>query len=103
MDVADERALRMREIGHDRVRERETRRGGVGIAGVLGQEVVRAEAEESHVAPRAGVKLLRVSEQERGRGDRVGVRTEVRNIRNPLLFVYDQILDDVQIFGARLE
>ena len=64
---------------------------------------MRAETQESDVTPDAGVKFLRVSEQERRRGHRVRVRSEVRDVRNSLLFVHNQILDHVQIFGARLK
>ena len=103
VDVADESALRMREIGDACVCERKTRRGGVGVAGVLGEQVMRLEAEQADVSPDARMKLLRVHQQERCGGYRIGVRAEVGNVRNPLLLVHDQILDDVQILGARLE
>ena len=103
MHVAHQGALRMREIGDRGVRQRKARRGGVRVTGVLGQQIVRGETQQPHVAPDAGVKFLRVPEHERRSRDRIGIRAEIRNVRNPLLFVHDQILDDVQILGARLE
>ena len=103
MDVADQPSLRMREIGHGRVRQCKTRGGGVGVAGILRQQIVRREAEQPQVAPHAGMKLLRMHEQKGGRRNGVLVGTEVRDIGNPLLLIDDQILDHVQVLGARLK
>ena len=103
MDVPDQGALCMGEIGDRGVRQSKTCRGGVGISGVLREQIVRLEAEQSDVAPDAGVKLLRVHKQERGGRYRIRVGAEVGDVRNPLLLVHNQILDDMQVLGARLE
>ena len=103
VDVADEGSLRMGEIGNHGIRQRETRRGGVGIPGVFGEQVVRGEAQDPQVTPDTGVKFLGVPEQQRGARYRIGVRSEIGDIGNPLFLVDDQILDNVQILGPRLK
>jgi len=49
------------------------------------------------------VKLLGVPEQKGRRRYGIGIGAEIGDVRDPLLFVHDQILDDVQILGTRLE
>ncbi len=58
--------------------------------------------QQPDVPPVAGVEFLSVKKQ-RGRGGcRVGVRPEVCNVRNPLFFVDDQVLDNREILRLRL-
>ena len=58
MHVADEPALRLRQIRDLGVGRGEAGRGGVRVAGVARQQHVIAEPEQSDVSPDAGVILL---------------------------------------------
>src|SRR5204863_7513492 len=86
--VSDERALGVRQVGDDRVRRVETRRTRVGIARVLGKEIVVVETEQRRVAPVARVKLLAVNEQEPRAGYRIWIGAEIADVRDSLLLVH---------------
>ena len=101
--VPEQRPLGMRQIRHIAVRRIETGRGGVGIAGVLGQEIVVREPEQRGMAPIAGVKLLTVQQQQARAGRGVRVRPEIGDVGDALLLVHHKILDDMHVLGATLE
>jgi len=62
MHVPEQRTLRVRQVRHVAVRRVQAGGGGVGIAGVLGQEKMIRQPEQRRVAPVARVKLLAVQQ-----------------------------------------
>ena len=100
--VSRDAALRVREVEDRRVVGKEARRGRVRVARVVRQDEVLLQAEVPRVAPPARVVLLVVLDQRRRGGDRVEGRGEPRDVRDALLLVDDQVLDDVQVFGLGL-
>src|SRR5216684_6247949 len=52
--------------------------------------------------PIAGMEFLSVKKQRGRRRCRIGARSEVSNIWNPLLLVDDQVLDNREVFRFRL-
>ena len=54
------------------------------------------------MAPEAGVKFLGVHDQHAVAARRVRIGAEIADVRDPLLLVDDEIVDDVEILGPRL-
>ena len=103
MHVAQERALRVAQVGDVGVGGHEARHRGVRLARVVRQQVVVAQPEQRRVAPEAGVELLPMHEKEERRRHRVGRRPEGGDVGDALLLVDDQVLDEVEAFGHGLE
>ena len=103
MHVADQRPLGVRQIGDVGVGRGEARGGGVGIPGILREDVVVGEAEKRDMPPVARVVLLAVHQQEAARGDGIRTGAEIGDVGDALLFVHHQGLHDVQVLGACLE
>src|SRR5438034_11662109 len=64
VDVANECALLVREVGNGGIVRIETGGGSVRIARVLRNEIVGLEPEQSQVSPDTGVEFLRVHKKE---------------------------------------
>ncbi len=54
------------------------------------------------MAPEARVEFLRVDDGHSVAARGVGIRTKVTDIGDPLLLVDDQVVNHVQVLGARL-
>ena len=93
----------MGEVGDRRVVREEARRGGVRVAGVVGQDQVTGQAQVPGVAPPAGVVLLVVVEQDVGVDSGIGPARNIGDVGYPLLLVDDQVFDDVEVFRLRLK
>ena len=103
MHVADQRALRMRQVRHIRIGRKQARRRRVRVAGIAGQQRVAMHAEHTQVAPIAGVEFLAVNHQRPGLRCRVNPDPAVGDVGEALLLVHDEILDNVQILRLRLQ
>ena len=86
----------MGQIGDVGVGRHEAGGGGVGLAGVVGEQVVIPQPEQGGVPPEAGVELLAVHEQEPRAGNGIGRGAERVDVGDALLLVDDQVLDQVE-------
>jgi hypothetical protein len=103
VDVTGERPLLVGQVKHIGVAGVQARCRRVGVPGVARQDDVPAEAEQSAVAPNAGVILLIVDDDCRGGGNGIRTAGEVADVGDPALLVYYQILNQVQVLGPGLK
>src|SRR2546421_8243512 len=96
MNIAHQRSPCVREIRDIGVAGVEARGCRVGIAGVAGQYHTICEAQKPDMAPVARVKLLAMDDERLPPGGRVELQAVIANIREALLLVDDEPLDDVQ-------
>jgi hypothetical protein len=75
----------------------------VPVGGVVRQQVVVLEVQQAHVAPETRVVFLRVEEEPLA-ARRIGLaaRLEIRDVRDPLFLVDEQVVDDVEVLGVLL-
>ena len=102
MRVADQAALRMCQVGNRRVVRIRTRRGGERVGGVSRQQQVLREIQDAQMTPVAGVEFLAVQDQEPIGRCRIDVGAKSGDVGKSLLLVYDQVRDQIQVFGAAL-
>ena len=103
MHVADQRTARVGQVRDIGVGWRETRGSGIRVAGVARQQDAAPEAEDAEVAPVARVEFLPVHDERPGRRCRVDPHPARGDVGDALLLVHDEILDDVEILGLRLQ
>ena len=72
----------------------------MAIAGEIGQQQMIVEMQQPEMSPVAGVKFLALIDRRRSDLTRVG--REFADVGNALFLVDDQVVDDIEIFGARL-
>ncbi len=102
MNISHQRVLLMRHVGHICVGGKQAGCGCVGVRGVAGQKKISRQIQQAQMPPIAGVKFLPMQQKiGRGRG-RIRLGAEVCDIRNALLFVDDQVFDNLQVLGRRL-
>src|ERR1700751_3266902 len=102
MYISDQSALLVRHVRNVRVSRIKTGSCGIGITRVSGKDKVTSQVEESEMSPINRVKLLSMQQQMVGCGSRIELRREIRHVRNPLLFIYHQILNDPQVLSCGL-
>ena len=101
MHVPHHPALRVGQVRHRRVVRPGARHRSERIGVVAGQDQP-PQPEQADVPPIAGVELLAVEQQHAAGRRRVDSRQEGADVRDPLLLVDDQVVDEIEPFGARL-
>ena len=102
MHIADERALRVGKIGDCAVVRVRARKRTVLIGDETRRQIMIGQPEQAEVSPVARVIFLAVQDEDAVSTRRVRIGPEVADVRDPLFLVHDQIVDDIEVFRARL-
>ena len=103
MYIAGQRVLFMGEVYDSRIRRKRARGRCIRVPGVPGQQPMIFQIQQPDVSPITGMKFLPVKKQGAGGGSRIGrASPKIADVRNSLLFVHDQVLDDGEVFRFRL-
>src|SRR3989475_2755769 len=102
MDVADHSTLRVRQVGCEGVGGIQARGGSVRVPSIVRDENVACEVQKAQVTPNTGMELLSMEQKHIGRGSLIQSTREVRDIRDALLLIYNQVVDDTQILRCGL-
>ncbi len=102
MDVADQSTLRVRHVGYESVGGIQARGGSVRVPSIVRDENVACEVQKAQVTPNTSMKLLSMEQKHIGRGSRIQSTGKVRYIRDALLLIHNQVVDDTQILCCGL-